>query len=93
MIQNTRSSCQSLKDRSVEMWLGISADEWSRMRTSDAAYIANVYPLVDRRITRKGCIAWLAARGLPTPPKAGCTFCPYHGLAAWADMKRKGGSD
>ena len=77
----------------VEAWLGISADEWHRMRTSDVAYITNVYPLVDRRMTRKACMRWLATQGLPTPPKSACTFCPYHGLAAWRDLKRTGGPD
>src|SRR3990172_8932307 len=30
----------------AECWMGISLDEFQRMRTSDVAYIANVYPLV-----------------------------------------------
>ena len=77
----------------VEMWMGISADEWPRIRTSDVKYITNVYPLVDRNITRNGCLTWLAQHGFPTPPKSACTFCPYHSIAAWKELKRKGGPE
>lgn len=77
----------------VEMWLGISLDEWSRMRTSDVAYITNDYPLVDRRITREGCVAWLQSHGLDVPPKSACTFCPYHSLSHWKRMKQQAGPD
>lgn len=77
----------------VECWMGISYDEWQRMRDSDVAYIKNVYPLVERRMTRAGCIAWLETYALPTPPKSACVFCPYQSRSRWAAMKRAGGSD
>ena len=77
----------------VESWQGISLDEWQRMRSSDVGYITNLYPLVDRRITRAHCITWLEQHGLDVPPKSACTFCPYHNLNHWRTMKRKGGSD
>ncbi len=77
----------------VECWQGISLDEYQRMRTSDAQYITNRYPLVERRITRAGCVTWLEAHGLPAPRKSSCTFCPYKGKKAWGDMKREGGED
>ena len=81
------------KPNDVESWLGISFDEWQRMRASDVAYITNVYPLVDRRITREGCVAWLQAHGLDVPPKSACTFCPYHSLGQWKRLKQQGGPD
>ena len=77
----------------VESWQGISVDEFERMRTSDVAYITNIYPLVDRRITRADCVAWLEEHGLPVPPKSACTFCPYKSIGAWKMMKRAGGQD
>lgn len=77
----------------VESHMGISFDEWKRQRTSDVAYITNVYPLVDRRITRSGCAQWLEAHDLPVPPKSGCTFCPYSRAARWQGLKREGGAD
>ena len=68
-------------------------DEYHRMRSSDVAYITNTYPLVDRRITRADCVAWLTAQRLDIPPKSACTFCPYHSLGAWQQLKNAGGSD
>ena len=77
----------------VESWAGISLDEWERMRSSDVAYIVNVYPLVNKRITRLGCISWLEAHALDVPPKSACTFCPYHSPTQWRALKREGGVD
>ncbi len=77
----------------VEMLLGISLDEWRRMRASDVRYIENVYPLVDRRISRSACIDWLQHHGLDVPPKSACTFCPYRSIADWERLKRNGGVD
>ena len=80
----------------VEQWIGISLDEAQRMRTSDVRYITNVYPLVDRRMTRWDCQRWLAAHGWPNVPKSACAGCPFrtdrewrwlrqHDPAGWAD--------
>jgi hypothetical protein len=77
----------------VECWAGISLDEWQRMRTSDVQYITNLYPLVDLRMTRKDCITWLEGHNLPVPPKSACTFCPFHSVAAWKELKRQDGVD
>ena len=77
----------------VEAVLGISLDEWTRMRSSEVAYINNTYPLVDLRMTRGDCITWLQQHSLEVPPKSACVFCPYHSRAAWKDLKRQGGPD
>jgi hypothetical protein len=77
----------------VEMWMGISLDEWQRMRDSGTQYIKNVYPLVDRRLNRSYCVAWLEEHGLDIPPKSACTFCPYHNKDHWKRMKQAGGAD
>jgi len=77
----------------VEMWLGITTDEWWRMKHSNVQYIKNVYPLLDKRMSRNDCISWLLSHDLPVPPKSSCTFCPYHSPEAWAEMKRDGGAD
>ncbi len=78
---------------SVEAWMGISWDEMVRMRSSDVKYIVNKYPLVERRMTRSDCIAWLGAHGLEIPPKSACVFCPYHSLNHWKELKRRSGMD
>lgn len=77
----------------VEAHMGISSDEYFRMRDSDVQYIVNRYPLIERRMTRRGCEAWLAAHDIPLPPKSACTFCPLHSRALWRKLKRAGGPD
>lgn len=71
----------------VTQLMGISLDEAHRMRDARFRWIRHEYPLVDRRMTRGSCLAWLEARGYPRPPKSACTFCPYHSDAMWAEMK------
>lgn len=66
---------------------GISIDEFQRMRTSDVKYITNSYPLVDRRMTRGDCVAWLERHGYPVPGKSSCLGCPYHDRGHWREMQ------
>lgn len=72
----------------VEQWLGISLDEYQRMRESDVKYITTRWPLIERRMTRADCVTWLDAHGLEVPPKSACTFCPYHSTAEWRRIKQ-----
>jgi hypothetical protein len=88
-----RSIIGKTSPESVEMWMGISLDEWQRMRTSEVQYIKHVYPLVDRRLNRAYCVSWLEQHGLDIPPKSACTFCPYHSKDTWKRMKQAGGVD
>lgn len=71
----------------VVQWMGISIDEAQRMRDSDVAYIVHGYPLVDRRMSRHDCMAWLRRHGYPIPPKSSCIGCPFHDRAYWRQMR------
>lgn len=73
-------------NRPVQQLVGISLDEWHRMRDSDVGYITNVYPLVDRRMTRHDCLNWLARHGYPTPPRSHCVGCPFRTNREWRDL-------
>jgi len=77
----------------VDMWLGITTDEYIRMKDSRVQYIRHVYPLIDKRMSRNDCLIWLERHGLPIPPKSSCTFCPFHSPATWRRMKQVGGAD
>ena len=77
----------------VESWQGISLDELERCRDSDVAYIENVYPLVDLRISRADCETWLRKHELEVPPKSSCTFCPFRSIDSWRELKREAGPD
>lgn len=72
----------------VTQLLGISLDEYQRMRTSDVKWIAHEYPLIERRMTRADCAGWLVRHGLEVPPKSACVFCPFQGRSSWQALKR-----
>lgn len=67
--------------------IGVSLDEYQRMRDSDVAYIKHEYPLVDRRLTRHDCVLWLQRHSYPTPPKSACIGCPYTDKDRWRLMR------
>ena len=64
-------------DGRIGLMLGISVDEYHRMRDSSAARIEHVYPLVDRRLTRWQCRDIIERAGLAVPWKSSCWFCPF----------------
>jgi len=73
----------------IRLMLGISVDEYHRMRDSSAARIEHVYPLVDRRLTRWQCREIVERAGLAAPSKSSCWFCPYRSSASqWALVQR-----
>lgn len=71
----------------VEQWFGISLDEAAmRMRTSNEAWIVNVYPLVTAGLDRLACEKYLRDGGW-TVKKSACRFCPYKSDSAWRDLR------
>lgn len=77
----------------VEMWLGISTDEWHRAKDANVQYIVHRHPLLEMDFSRSDCLRWLEEHDLPSPGKSSCTFCPFHNHLAWQQMKRENGSD
>lgn len=87
-ITPMRRWIQSYRNKaSVTQLIGISLDEFHRMRSSDVKYITHRYPLVELRMTRQDCIVWLERHWLEVPPKSSCVFCPFHRRAAWHELK------
>lgn len=72
----------------VNQYLAIAYDEVERMKDARVNYVTNFYPLVDRRITRAGCIGLIEDAGLPVPPKSGCFFCPFNSIGRWRWLYR-----
>jgi len=75
------------KGEQVEQWIGISLDEVHRAKDSDVNYIKNVFPLLDKRMTRKDCLAVLEKYGFGQTPKSACIACPFRTNEQWRDMK------
>ena len=67
----------------INQYLAIAWDEVHRMKDSRVDYVTNLYPLIDRRITREGCIEIIEDVGLPIPPRSSCFFCPFNSVDRW----------
>jgi hypothetical protein len=74
---------------SIEQWLGITTDEWTRARRSDVSYIRNRWPLLELHMTREDCATWLQEHDLPVPVKSACVICPYRRAQEWIDIREQ----
>ncbi|MES4992568.1 hypothetical protein ACTJJ7_11745 [Phyllobacterium sp. 22229] len=71
----------------VEQWLGISTDEIIRAKPSFEAWQIKRFPLIEKRMSRQDCLAWLRRHDYPDPPKSACIGCPFHDNARWRFMR------
>lgn len=76
------------KGKYVNMIMGISSDEFQRVKKSTDSFINNVYPLIDLNFTRNDCLDWLKKFNYPIPPKSACIGCPFHDNETWLEMKK-----
>lgn len=70
-----------------ETLIGISIDEVFRVRQSDERWNVNRYPLIEHRMSRDDCLAWMDRNGYPQPPKSSCLGCPFHSNEQWREIK------
>ena len=73
----------------VEVWIGISTDEAVRVREPFWAWQKNRYPLIEQRMNRMDCLAWLDRNGYPKPAKSSCIGCPLHSNAHWRGLEKE----
>lgn len=71
----------------VTQWIGISYDEMSRATASREPWSQTRFPLLEKEITREGCLEWMRAHGFPEPPRSACLFCPFHSDHEWIRIK------
>lgn len=71
----------------VEQWVGFTLDEWHRMKPNRVKFIENVFPLVERKVTRGECVRYLEAHGLPVPVRSACVCCPYRRPSEWMAIR------
>lgn len=74
---------------SVEQWIGISTDEIIRKKPSGVGFIENRHPLIERLMSRQGCLDWLRNNGYPVPPKSSCEYCGFQGNAGWRRQRSR----
>lgn len=89
-IQPMRQYIKTVRQDHIEQWMGISLDEWQRMKDSDVSYITNRYPLIEKKMTRNDCIEWLNKNNIDIPVKSSCVFCPYHSSKEWREVQNRG---
>lgn len=71
----------------VEQWIGISLDEIIRVKPSREAWQVNRWPLIEERMSRRDCLAWLRRHDYPEPPKSACIGCPFHDNSRWRSIR------
>ena len=75
------------KTLGVVQWIGISLDEAHRMKPSRYPWSEHRWPLIDLRISRRDCLAWMKKHGFPEPPRSACVYCPYHSDNEWRRLR------
>lgn len=73
--------------KSATMWIGISMDKQHRAKGQMCGYIMPRYPLLELKMNRADCIAYIEKTGRRVPEKSSCYFCPYHNDRVWLEMK------
>lgn len=67
----------------INQYLAIAYDEFQRMKDSRVEYVTNLFPLIDRELTRADCIDIIEEAGLPIPQRSSCYFCPFNSVDRW----------
>lgn len=57
------------------------------MKPSFEDWQVNRWPLIEKQMTRRDCLAWLKRHDYPMPPKSACIGCPFHSDAVWRQMR------
>lgn len=88
----------------AEVGLGISIDEFTRVRSTDwhdatisqegnrrelGFWKRRDYPLIRMRVSRDECVGIITRAGLPSPPKSSCYFCPMKSKAEWLLLRQQ----
>jgi hypothetical protein len=61
------------------------------VKKSGAAYVKNVFPLIEKQIARQDCmdIILLSDFDFSMPVRSGCFFCPFNSLSRWTEIYEK----
>lgn len=73
------------KDETFVLYIGITIDEFHRMKESDVKYVKNTYPFCDDRLTRNDNVDILRKYSFPAA-KSGCKGCIFNKKYQWLKM-------
>lgn len=77
------------KEHHAFMMIGISTDEIQRLKPSRNKWQTNIWPLIDKGMSRADCLSWMQKNDYPLPEKSSCIGCPYHSNQYWREMRQK----
>ena len=73
----------------IEVIIGFSTDEMTRIREPEQEWKRFRFPLIDEiNYRRADCLSYIESIGLPEPPKSACVFCPFRSNAGWKHLKQ-----
>ncbi|MFO1118334.1 MAG: hypothetical protein U1E28_21905 [Beijerinckiaceae bacterium] len=78
---------KNIPPNSIEVWLGISTDEVYRVKPARGNWETRRWPLIELRMSRRDCAAWLREHDYPVPVRSSCAFCPFHSDQEWLRIK------
>ena len=78
---------KTLRNKAVEMIMGISIDEIQRAKTPPNKWSINCYPLIENNISRSDCHHFFKHTDYGNPPRSACIVCPYHSNKEWKRIK------
>jgi len=74
----------------INMYMGISYEEKHRMqKIIGRKPITYIFPLVEKKIDREGCVKIIKKEGLSIPVKSGCWFCPFQSKKEWIKLYKE----
>lgn len=86
MLEQVPRGC---KEEKLVQVIGISTDEFKRMKPSRDKWWVARFPLIESRVSRKSCLDWMEKKGFPLPPRSACVFCPFHSDLEWRRLKNE----
>ena len=60
-----------------------------RMKPSREKWIKNIWPLIDKNMSRQACLDWYDGKNYRTPAKSSRIGCPYHDNTLWNEIKKE----
>ena len=76
------------KTMHVDMLMGISTDEITRVKPDHEKWITKKYPLIDVDMNRRDCGEWFAERyPQRVLPRSACIGCPFRSDREWLSLR------
>lgn len=72
-----RSQFKATYKHPINVWLGYTMDEVTRIKQSKPKYEVRRYPLIEHRIYREQCIEYLKEHGWNEVERSACVCCPF----------------